>query len=194
MSRFVPAPVKRLLRKLQFQGGSMRSSQHNAGAAATNPDDKRPFYRYPTAGSREHPVIPHGPLERDYDIKYFPRDTRRADWHDKVAAPENTFGDKLINATRGAILVDDPVKSSPGNGNPDVMRYDPSGLRSAMTATHEAMDVEMQKHRPTQLCTFEWEDYADEVIESYEAHGIPPVPGRRCRGLDTNARRFDNPW
>lgn len=193
MKKFIPNSVANLLKRFQYQGGSMRMIQPKAGGAVTNPDDDRPAWRYPTPGSKPHPHIPHGPVERSYDIKYYPRDSRRNPWNH--VAPEATFFKVDTNKhLTQAQLIEEPKRGSPGNNNPDVMRYNPDGLRTAMTATHEAMEAELAKHRPTQLCTFEWEGRVEEVIASYEDHGIPPVPGRRPKAMDQNARRFDKRW
>lgn len=67
-------------------------------------------------------------------------------------------------------------------------------MRCGLFVNAEAMEAELAKHRPTQLCTFEWEDRCDEVIASYVDNNIPPVPGRRPKAMDQNPRRFNRRW
>lgn len=193
MKKFIPTSVVNLLKRLQYQGGSVWAQQHKVGGAVMDAEDKRPAYRYPTPASQPHPHIPHGPVERTYDIKYYPRDSRRNPW--KSVDPESTFFQVDTNAHLSQLpLVDEPKRGSPGNNNPDVMRYDTSGLRTTMTANYDAMEQELAKHRPTQLCTFEWEERADEVIASYEGFGLPPVPGRAPKNIGLNMQRYKKRW
>ena len=58
--------------------------------------------------------IPSGPVERTYDIKYYPRDSRRNPWNH--VAPEATFfqidTDAHLSKTP---QVEEPKRGSPGN-------------------------------------------------------------------------------
>ncbi|RYG46155.1 hypothetical protein EON67_09850 [archaeon] len=40
--------------------------------------------------------------------------------------------------------------------NPDVERYDPTGLRAAMTTNYAALRKELAMHRPNHLPTSSW--------------------------------------
>lgn len=66
----------------------------------------------------------------------------------------------LLPAARARVLppglIEKPFASSPGTPNPAVARYDPSGLRSAMTTTQAAVDKELDRHRGTHYPTPSW--------------------------------------
>ncbi|CAN0355403.1 unnamed protein product, partial [Ectocarpus sp. 13 AM-2016] len=69
-----------------------------------------------------------------YDIGYFKRDTRRAprQIHSYVAPSLRMLADERVK-----VGPEDPAPSQ-GNKNPAVLKYDPTGLRSTMSATNEA--------------------------------------------------------
>ena len=46
----VPWCLRMQLKRLQYQGGSMRQQQHKAGGAIMDASDPRPAYRYPAPG------------------------------------------------------------------------------------------------------------------------------------------------
>jgi len=69
---------------------------------------------------------------------------------------------------------------SPGNKGvfaTGLSEFDPSGLRTAMQTNWAAMDLELEKHRPTQLVHAEWEHRAAAVMEDLQAKGLPPQAG-----------------
>lgn len=86
---------------------------------------------------------------------------------------------------------------SPGQKNPAVARYDPSGLRSSMTTNWPALDAAMKQFAPTHFVEPEWardvrvatDEEGKEVIlrgldainQELEEKGVPPRMGRRYR-------------
>lgn len=82
-----------------------------------------------------------------------------------------------------------PATSSPGNKNPAVLAYDPTGLRSAMSATNEALEASIERHLPTHLQTAQWKADAGDIIAKWEADGTHPVPGRAVRMNEPNNYR-----
>eukprot|EP00904_Undaria_pinnatifida_P001064 jgi/Undpi1/10959/HiC_scaffold_30.g13260.m1 len=70
---------------------------------------------------------------------------------------------------------------SRGNNNPAVLKYDPTGLRSTMSATEKARQESVQKYMPTHnVKPFWWHTGVDHVAEA-QAKGLPPPPGRRMQ-------------
>eukprot|EP00753_Platysulcus_tardus_P020618 PLAT8284.1.p2 GENE.PLAT8284.1~~PLAT8284.1.p2 ORF type:complete len:210 (+),score=82.00 PLAT8284.1:60-632(+) len=146
-------------------------------------------YRYPAPGSaipKEHHV-PRETTERIWDIGYFKRDVARSrqDHHvlvggEEVAALE---GGKKAEELQFLPLHEEEraLGGSPGGKNADVERYDPSGLRSAMTASHAATEASLDTFMPTHLPDAVWEVDADELIASCAAKDIPLPPGRPWR-------------
>ena len=63
---------------------------------------------------------------------------------------------------------------SPGNNNPDVMRYD-NGLRSAMSTTHAAVEESLAQYQATHLPRYAWE--GSNFAADLKAKGLPPQPG-----------------
>lgn len=189
MKKFLPQPVVKLLSKLQFQGGSMSNLVGKTGPTAAKP------YRYPAPGSQGQPVIPEGPKHRTFDTKYYPRDARHAPG--MTTDMEDAFGHLDQSTLDGHFAPSELIdnnRGSAGNKNEDVLRYNPDGLRSAMSASWEAMEAELATHAPTQLPHYEWEEDAADIIEYTEARGLPPVPGRRTVGWGTNPRMYDPRW
>jgi putative heme iron utilization protein len=58
-----------------------------------------------------------------------------------------------------------------------VKAYDPTGLRSAMTASHQETYKSVMKHMPTHLVRMAWGQHIDEVVSCMESNGLPPIPG-----------------
>lgn len=110
---------------------------------------------------------------RIYDIKYYSRDTRRSKEHSQI---------KVI--THPSIMITDgdaaPLAiGSPGTfANAAVATYDETGLRSAMSATHEQMNASIAKYLPTHLPEPEWAADAEKIIADYQSKGLAPVPGK----------------
>ena len=137
-------------------------------------------YRYPAPGSQVTAQIPT--LENEdtkYDIKYFSRNTRRAG-HLDSEGKSNRFNEKFLGKGEVALIDDDAPIGSPGNHYTadTVAEYDPSKLRSAMTATHEETYKAIQSHMPTHLVKYDWEEDYEGLVASYESKGLPPTPGR----------------
>ena len=149
---------------LEFDGGVADTHVSRAGADAPLWNQLDYVYRVPPA-SRVGARIPQGPAARAYDIGYFPRDT--------VSTPlagDTTADAALAPAAAAALarpgLIAEPKSGSPGAVNPAVQRYDPSGLRSAMTATHAAVarSVALAREKHTGRAT-------------WEINGSGPIPG-----------------
>ena len=130
-------------------------------------------YRYPAPGSRTGAKVPvRDSAEDAYDIKHYSRDPRN------LKPDEETF----INAASKPSLLAPKVPQigSPGNKNPAVLRYDPSGLRSSMTANWGALDASLEKRaKPNHLPGPEWFADLKQIEADCEKKGIPYVPGRR---------------
>jgi len=144
-------------------------------------------YRYPAPGSRTGARVPvRDSAEEVYDIKHYSRDPRN------VKPDEETF----INSAAKPVLLAPSVPKigSPGNKNPAVLRYDPSGLRSSMSANWAALDASLEKHaKPNHLPAPAWFKDLKAIEEECEKKGIPYVPGRRFVGkssVNYNAVRW----
>ena len=142
-------------------------------------------YRYPAPGSRPAPDIPI--RENDdtmYDNKYYDHDLRR----NQKAKTEMQLPPRLA-LEQGMPQVSDGKRpappgseemtlGSPGNKNPAVLQYDASGLRSAMSATHEEMNKALAAVAPDHLPTYAWEPEIAEMEAYWAANGLPPTPGK----------------
>jgi len=127
-----------------------------------------------------------------YDTKYYTRDVTRAPQLKFSFTPGET-----PNALLEAGEFPKPEKlegSSPGRVIPVVASYDPTGLRVAITATQAALDASIEKHRPTHLPRYEWEDYADEIVADYTSKGLPPVMGRAPKWLNYAENAHSRSW
>ena len=76
------------------------------------------------------------------------------------------------------------LTGSPGTfANPAVATYDETGLRAAMSATHDAMNKSIERFLPTHLPGPSWSRNPDEAALAEERYkqmqeaGLPPVPG-----------------
>ena len=102
-------------------------------------------------GSTPQPRIPAASTpSRNYAIQYYPRDVRRNTDVNKTLHIEESFdeqGKKFLEAPKLAGV--DP--GSVGQKNPDVQRYDTSGLRTTMTTSWNSMNAELARHRPNHL-------------------------------------------
>ena len=105
---------------------------------------------------------------RLYDTKYFSRDTRRAQLYNEI----NVITHPSLGVSGDGER--QPLIGSPGTfGNPAVAKYDESGLRSAMTSTHEAMNQSIAKYMPTQLPVAEWQKDSEDIVAKYTKDGTP---------------------
>eukprot|EP00937_MAST-01D_sp_MAST-1D-sp2_P000628 g628.t1 len=119
--------------------------------------------------------VPTATPDKMYDIKYFSRDTRRSRVHndrDVMTHPSLGIEGNLVEPPR--------LTGSPGTfANPAVKTYDETGLRSAMSATHEETNASIAKYLPTHLPTPAWANDPDTEgrMLAEEQAGLPPVPG-----------------
>ncbi|CAM9805479.1 unnamed protein product [Chrysoparadoxa australica] len=142
--------------------------------------DRIKGYRYPAPSNQQPPNYPadHGDKSVDiYDTNYYSRDVSRP--------PTTVYTAQRYAEALEANLAELPdpegvrASSSQGNKNPAVLRYDPSGLRSAMSATWTEMDKALEKAQDNHNVHYAWEDKASavEIIEDCKTKGLPPVPG-----------------
>ena len=130
-------------------------------------------YRYPAPGSQPQAFVP-GQENDDllYDTKYYTRDSRRH--------PEPAFVISGPKTPKPFIANSEPLPllGSPGNNNPDVLKYDPTGLRSAMSTTNDQHREAILKVRPTHLPQPSWLKDQGSILKDLKAKGLPPVPGK----------------
>lgn len=155
-------------------------------------DGKTHMFRHVSPGSQPPVNIPDadvGTLRDDpFQVTYYPTDTRRR--FNDPANPnpelerikvEMMGGDENDPRVQAALKkLEEGTGSSPGNkgmfatGKSD---YDPSGLRATMSASHEAMNAELDRNSPNHLPTPCWVDKQDEIIAWYEERNLPIPPG-----------------
>ncbi|CAM9802296.1 unnamed protein product, partial [Choristocarpus tenellus] len=91
---------------------------------------------------------------------------------------------------------------SQGNKNPAVLKYDPTGLRSTMSASTEEMEKSIQarmqlgcagKYMPNHLIRPAWEGEEADIMKEMELKGLPPVPGRVLK-IDVPKKVFIATW
>ncbi|ETV87331.1 hypothetical protein H257_00946 [Aphanomyces astaci] len=135
-------------------------------------------FRYPSPASVEAKAhIPNTTKKNLYSTQYYTRDARR---HAKFNEVNVGFHPSLGVKPLAQLPADTPL-GSPGNKNPAVLIYDPTGTRSAMSTTHAARDALIEATadlESSQCVKFEWEGSEDAIIAEYELNGTPPVPGR----------------
>ncbi|TFJ80786.1 hypothetical protein NSK_007963 [Nannochloropsis salina CCMP1776] len=133
-------------------------------------------YRYPAPGSRPKVNVPQSESDdKLYDIKYFDHDTRRRpaevfSWSPdfkRVALPDSPEPAKLMG--------------SPGNKNPAVLAYDPTGLRSAMSATNQELEKALDRAMPNHNVRYAWQAEEEQIVKDCEAKGLPVPPGKRAK-------------
>lgn len=144
------------------------------------------FFLFPACSSQPQARIPAGPLDRTYDIKYYTRDVRRGPRvNSRPIEASFTKPDMLRGLTPPEPVLPaaiDVPAMKPLEGamrNPDVERYDKSGLRVTMTANTAAYLKELAKHRANHLPQPVWnrQAAARAWMAAQEARGLPPVPG-----------------
>mmetsp|Transcript_14322 Transcript_14322/g.50977 ORF Transcript_14322/g.50977 Transcript_14322/m.50977 type:complete len:133 (+) Transcript_14322:362-760(+) len=114
-----------------------------------------------------------------FDTKFYSRDTTHHE-RERLLIVSKKFLDPDVLATLEEGAKPKPVQweGSDGQfGNPAVLEYDPTGLRSAMTATHKALDEALDAREPTQLPTYAWEPDTDAIVAFAKANDIPIPPG-----------------
>lgn len=123
----------------------------------------------------ENGEVDHEPL---YNNAYYVRDTAR----NCVEKPLRMVNPALIDTM---VIVPNPrgnpSNSSPGSKNPDVLAWDPTGLRTSMTATNEALEISIASHMPDHLPTPQWHKDAEQIMAKWEKDGTHPVMGRGLR-------------
>ena len=88
----------------------------------------------------------------------------------------------MLNTTSGGIDISfDTLKAgSPGMKNPAVARYDPTGLRSTMTASWKELDAALLKNaEPDHFPDPVWVTEIDKLNEECERKGLPYRLGKR---------------
>jgi hypothetical protein len=129
-------------------------------------------YRYPAPGSRPPASVPtQSTDDLLYDIKYYTRDSRRHPEPAFVITGAKTPKPMLANSQPT------PLLGSPGNNNPDVLKYDATGLRSAMSTTNAAHQAALKKARPTHLPEPRWSNAQAAILADLDSKGLPPMPG-----------------
>jgi len=141
----------------------------------------------------EQPRIPaaHGSRLK-YSVGYYSRDTRR------LAHEAMYEFDAKTAATAAAPKR--PELGSQGAKNPDVARYDPTGLRTAMTTSWAALHKEVAKSLPNHLPSHASakhplpEDAA--VARALRAQGMPGQGGAvpRAKVPFSNSYRHSDQW
>eukprot|EP00611_Tribonema_gayanum_P019817 TRINITY_DN3508_c0_g1_i3.p2 TRINITY_DN3508_c0_g1~~TRINITY_DN3508_c0_g1_i3.p2 ORF type:complete len:128 (-),score=19.79 TRINITY_DN3508_c0_g1_i3:108-491(-) len=101
---------------------------------------------------------PLAALFRDTPRRRYPRDNRNIKPDNVVFMPPRVkayleTGSDVTHPLLGA-GEPQPKKGSPGNKNPAVLRYDPTGLRSTMSATWAETDKSLELHRVSWCCAW----------------------------------------
>lgn len=120
-------------------------------------------------------------MKHAFEITYYPRDVRRLPEVSPLPIETNFAGDaaKLLVAPA---TVPNADAGSPGQKNPDVQRYDPTGLRTAMTANWAALNASLKATRANHLPTPRWQKFATAednaalgrlVASGVQPHGLP---------------------
>lgn len=151
-------------------------------------------FRYPSPGSQKPVNLPKGdvgtPSEDPYNSTYYTRDTGRRGQNAEGFDPD-------VQEVKLALMDPDSPevqelkealqpKSSPGNkgrfatGPTD---YDPSGLRAAMSTSHEATEASLDANMPDHLPYPVWYDKQDEIVAWYTERDLPVPFGQA--GHDT---------
>ncbi|KAG9412899.1 hypothetical protein AC1031_015790 [Aphanomyces cochlioides] len=173
LDAYLPPETRDKLRKMLIFSVQTGLDQDNQ-----SPDASQKF-RYPSPTSvPERAHVPTTASKKNvYSIQYYTRDARR---HKKFNQTEVGFHPSLGHKPL-AQLPKDTALGSPGNKNPAVLSYDPTGTRSAMSTTHAARDALIEETADlasSQCFKFEWEPFEADIIAAYERDGTPPVPGR----------------
>lgn len=140
-------------------------------------------YRYPSPGSQgKDAFVPTAESTDDlYNIQFYTKDTQN-NYVDPVLVTD-VEGNLRVPASEQAEAT---VGGSPGNKNPAVLRYDPTGTRSAMTTTWDAMNAQLEEALPDHLPTPWWARKGVDLVAEAKTKGIPVAPGKplKWRGYD----------
>ncbi|CAM9358617.1 unnamed protein product [Ectocarpus sp. 8 AP-2014] len=184
--KYIPKDIHEKIRNvLEFKPKDPNRGWQVPPAKAATPGLKaKNEYRTPAPNSQPQANVPVSDNpDLQYDIGYFKRDTRRAprQIHSYVAPSIRMLADERVKALElisNELGPEDPAPSQ-GNKNPAVLKYDPTGLRSTMSATNEAWAESVKEHMPTHnVKPWWWHSDVDHVAEA-QAKGLPPPPGRR---------------
>jgi len=141
-------------------------------------------YRYPAPGSRPVARIPaHPSADHVFDTKYYSRDTKRnlPSGNLTILPPKLALEQGLPEIFDASVLQvpggETMSQGSPGNKNPAVLKYDKTGLRSAMSATHEELQKALAAELPDHLPYYPWEKDLAKHEAIWAAKGIPPQAG-----------------
>lgn len=171
--KYLPKQLQDFVNGLQFRPLRPHTMEPGPEASKTFDVPRIAGYRNPAPGSRPPPQIPRvKSVDEVYDIKYFSRDTRRAPRQGSIVIANKHLAPTpmLPEAEEDA-----PTGSTGKFGNPAVKTYDPTGLRSSMTATHDAYEAAILAAQPTQLVTYAWEVDQLAILDDCKAKGIPCV-------------------
>jgi hypothetical protein len=154
-------------------------------------------YRKPP-GSQPQPRIPAASSpSRTHNITYYTRDVRRTPKDGYNVEVESSFdeaGKKLLDVPKLAGV----DAGSAGQKNPDVMRYDPSGLRTAMTTNWVSLRKALDSVRPTQLPDPSWSRHSiprdAEVVAALKAQGLSGAGAPREKRLTAWSRNHADMW
>ncbi|OQR99301.1 hypothetical protein ACHHYP_07113 [Achlya hypogyna] len=165
-----PELRQKLREKLVFTVASGTEQAYQSPSGAQN-------FRYPAPVSA--PKQAHVPSTESkkniYSTQYYTRDVRRyKKWNKAEVGIHPSLG-----LAPPAELPAGTFLGSPGNKNPAVLAYDPTGTRSAMSTTFAARDALIESlAEDSHLVRMEWEPFQEEILAKCEEDNTPPVPGR----------------
>mmetsp|Transcript_7347 Transcript_7347/g.21630 ORF Transcript_7347/g.21630 Transcript_7347/m.21630 type:complete len:223 (-) Transcript_7347:38-706(-) len=196
--KYFPKPVRDWVHSWQFRPNAPHRMEPGP-AADWVPEGKQAVerikgYRYPAPGSRPPARVPRvESTDEVFDTKYYSRDTRRATRDRAVVLAKKYLKPAELRAIEAAAAPPPELKEgeeppppvnigSSGNFGKlnyeiAVSRYSPDGLRSAMSATHEALATAIKTQDADQLVTYAWEPDADAILADLKAKGLPPTGG-----------------
>ncbi len=137
-------------------------------------------YRYPSPASYSKGKLTpfRNNTDENYNTQQYTRDNYAiADQQPFIVAGSPKVLSEMEKLQFPTVGQEQPEESSPGNKNPAVLAYDPTGTRSAMSATWDAMNTELEKVVPTHLPT-QWHARAGVDLDAWcSDRNIPPRPG-----------------
>ncbi|CAM9408114.1 unnamed protein product [Hapterophycus canaliculatus] len=183
--KYIPKDIHEKIRNvLEFKPKDPNRGWQVPAAKTTMPGLDNKQYRSPAPNSQPQANVPVSDNpDLLYDTSYYKRDTKRAprQIHSYVAPAIRMLADeraKALELISNEVGPDEPAPS-PGNKNPAVMRYDPTGLRTTMSTSNKAWEESLQKYMPNHnVKPWWWHSGVDHVAEA-QAKGLPPPPGRR---------------
>lgn len=151
-------------------------------------------YRTPAPGSRKEtvrqPISSVNTNNTDpYNISYYSRDTTRRYENETNLSLEklklDLMYEKNIDFQEEKKRLEEKSNSSRGNkgvfatGKSD---FDPTGLRSSMSATHEALEQSLDTYMPNHLPYPVWWNEQDEIVNWYKERNLPVPIGKTGYG------------